>query len=401
MLFGTSVGLNSALAAILFLWTLQSGGAKPASSQNNQQAARSDAEPSHAQLPALSDREKAGLRGPVEECTEESTTPPQGNRPAWKMVTTTKYDRDGRIYETGYVNNDGSTGTSSLTYDVEGHLLTSVGEAQGKTWITIYNYDAQGRLIGITDDRDWTTSFEYDQGRKVRIVTSKLKPSGGPNKWGGVTIQRENVDLLIPPPDGGSVKTFFNDRDQPVESQVYGPDGELLKHVTRTYDAQGRALESSLVIDNLAGLISPDAIKRAAAEPGGTEELEKQLAPFLGDQGNLAHSSYVYDDQGRVIEQHDRFGPTDETTTKISYNDQGDEVEAITTDFHEKRPNDAKGGKLASASDSPSSPVESQAHFSYQYDTFGNWIEKTVSSAPSGSEPSKIWSTAHRTITYY
>lgn len=401
MLLGTRTGLTSALAAILFVLALQSGDAKPASPQTNHQAGGSDAKTSHTQLPALSDREKAGLRGPVEECTEESTTPPWGNHPAWKMVNTTKYDREGIIYETGYVNNDGSKGTTSLTYDVEGHLLTSVGESEGKTWVTIYNHDAQGKLIGITDGRDWTTSFEYDQGRKIRILTSKLKPSSGPSKWGGVSIQRENDDLFITPPDGGSVKTLFNDRDQAVESQVYGPDGELLKRVTRTYDAQGRVLESSLAIDNLAGLISPDAIKRAADEPGGTEELEKEVARFLGDQGILADSSYVYDDQGRVIEQRHRVGPSDKTITKISYNDQGDEVEAITTDFHQKRPNDAKEGKLSSASDSPSSPVESQTHFSYQYGSFGNWIEKTVSSPSNGSEPSKIWSTAHRTITYY
>jgi hypothetical protein len=69
MLLGTGLGLNSVFAAILFVLALQSGDANPASAQNNQQGARSDAKTSHAPPPALSDREKAGLRGPVEECT--------------------------------------------------------------------------------------------------------------------------------------------------------------------------------------------------------------------------------------------------------------------------------------------------------------------------------------------
>lgn len=385
MLLGTSINRRSAIIAILFLLTLSLGDAKPASPQTKQQAAGSDAETSHAQPPAPSDREKAGLRGPVEACTQESTTPPQGNRPAWKMVYTNKYDRDGRMYQTGYVNNDGSKGTSSLTYDAEGHLLTTVGESQGKTSVTIYNYDTQGRLIDITGAGDWTTSFEYDQGRKTRIAKSKLDASStGDQSSLGVSIGSENVDLSLAPPPGGSVKTSFNDHDQPVEAQVYGPNGDLLKRLTRTYDSKGRVLESSLVIEDAHSILPPDAVKQISAEPGGAEALEKELARFLGDQHVLAYSSYAYDDQGRVIEEHNRFGPSRETITKITYNDQGDEAQAIET-----------------TSDASSSPQPSGILLKYQYDNFGNWIEKTVSSAPTGSEPSKIWSIDRRTITYY
>jgi YD repeat-containing protein len=385
MVLGISLALNSALAAILFLSVLPSGDAKPASPQTNQQAAGSDAETSHAQPPALSDREKAGLRGPVEECTVESTTPPEGNRPAWKMVYTNKYDRDGKMYQTSYVNNDGSKGTQSLTYDAEGHLLRAVWESKGGTSDTIYDYDTQGRLIGITDPRQWTTSFEYDQGRKTRIVKSKLDASSTDDKSSlGASIGSENVDLFVAPPPGGSVKTSFNDHDQPVEAQVYGPNGDLLKRLTRTYDSKGRVLESSLVIEDAHSILPPDAVQEISAEPGGAEELEKELARFLGDQRVLAHSSYVYDDQGRVIERHDRFGPSGETITKITYNNQGDEAEEIGT-----------------TSDAPSSPQPSGTLFKYQYDNFGNWIEKTVGSPSSGSEPPRIWSTDRRTITYY
>jgi YD repeat-containing protein len=301
------------------------------------------------------------------------------------MVYTTRYDRDGKMYQTGYVNNDGSKGTQSFTYDADGHLLTKVWEAQGKTSATIYNYDTQGRLIDITSEGDWTTSFEYDQGRKTRIVKSKLDASStdDPSRL-GATIDRENVDLFVAPPPGGSVKTSFDDHDQPVEAQVYGPNGDLLRRLTRMYDSKGRVLESSLVIEKPDSILSPEAIQKIAAEPGGAEALAKELARFLGDQRVLAHTSYVYDDQGRVIEKRIRFGPSGETVRKVTYNDQGDETEEVET-----------------TSDASSSPQPRATLFKYQYDNFGNWIEKTVSSAPTGSDPSKIWSTDRRTITYY
>jgi YD repeat-containing protein len=367
-------------------------------SLTDQQRTESAMANSSGQPPTPSDREKAGLRGPVEECIAER----KYGQGSWKMAYATKYDRDGRIYQTVYVNNDGSKGTQSLTYDAEGHLLTKVWEAQGKALATIYNYDAQGRLIGITDQRDWITSFEYDQGRKTRIVQSKLEASSTDDQSRlGASIEIENVDLFVAPPPGGSVKTSFNGRDQPVEAQVYGPNGDLLKRLTRTYDSKGRVEESSLVIDKPDSILSPGAVKRIAAEPGGAEELEKELARFLGDQRVLVRSSYVYDDQGRVTEKRIRFGPSGETITRFIYNDQGDEVEEITTNFREMRPNEAEGGKLSSDTPDSSSPVESRTHFSYQYDSFGNWTEKIASSLSTANEPPRIWTIEHRTIAYY
>ena len=56
----------------------------------------------------MSDREKAGLRGDVEECSLERITPASPTAPGWRMVYTRKYDLEGRILQSGYVNNDGS-----------------------------------------------------------------------------------------------------------------------------------------------------------------------------------------------------------------------------------------------------------------------------------------------------
>ena len=124
------------------------------------------------------------------------------------MVTMTKYDPDGRAYENGYINNDGTKGVQSLTYDSEGHLLRAAWNTQAGERSTIYNYDSQGRVTSITGEGDWTTTFEYDdQGRKTRIVKSARKASGG-TQGPGVFLDSE--DLFVVPPAGGMVKTSYN-----------------------------------------------------------------------------------------------------------------------------------------------------------------------------------------------
>src|SRR5438128_774821 len=50
--------------------------------------------------PRMSDREKAGLRGPVKRCTEERVTLAVGGYPEMKFSYTTEYDPGGKILST-------------------------------------------------------------------------------------------------------------------------------------------------------------------------------------------------------------------------------------------------------------------------------------------------------------
>jgi hypothetical protein len=194
----------------------------------------------------------------------------------------------------------------------------------------------------------------------------------------------KNVDLFAAPPPGGWVTTSFNDRDQSTESQVYGANGELISRLTRSYDAKGRVIESAHVIESFESLLPPATREQLESDPNAFEKMQAELAEFLGDQKVLARASYVYDDQGRVAEKHDEFGPSDNMITKITYNDHGDEAEEIRTTSHP-----------------PHSSEETDARFSYQYDSLGNWTERILSSPSTATEPSRIWTIHHRTITYY
>ncbi len=142
--------------------------------------------------------------------------------------------------------------------------------------------------------------------------------------------------------------------------------------------------ESTAAIESSDSLLSPATRDRLASDPEAFEKMEAAFAEFLGPQRVLARSSYAYDDQGRVSEEHHSFGPTENMVTKITYNDHGDEAEEIRTTMNPSRPAE-----------------EDVVNFSYQYDTSGNWTERTASSPATANEPSKVWSIDHRTITYY
>lgn len=374
------ITLQWKLAAMLFLVSVPRFDiADSAPSLAGYQGTESAISAPQGQTHAQSDREVAGLRGPVERCTDE-TRYDQGS---WRMIRETTYDPDGRISQLSGTNDDGtnvSKSVESFTYDAAGHLLRTVWAGQDGSSDILRYYDSQGRLTRVTGEDDrWITTFEYDdQGRKTRLVRST--ESGVNDDPFGVYVDG-NPDLFAAPPAGGWVITSFNEREQPTETRVYGPDGEVIRRLTRSYDAKGRVAESAYVIENLEPLreVLRETRKGLRANP---EALEAQLAEMLGDQNVFARVSYDYDDQGRVSEKHDDFGRSDSEISKITYNDLGDEAEEVRTRSHPPRP-----------------PEEYDTHFTYHYDSFGNWTERTASYAPTGTEPLRIID--RREITYY
>ena len=300
------------------------------------------------------------------------------------MIRERTYDADGRISQIRSTNYDGtndSTDVKSFTYGADGHLLRTVSTGQDGSSDTLYYYDSQGRLTGITgEDSRWTTSFEYDdQGRKTRIVRSTDYDMGDDPL--GVSVDGNGPDLFVAPPGGGWVVTPFNESGQPIESRVYGPNGELIRRLMRSYDAKGRVVESAYVVENLESL--REVLREThAGLRSNPEALETLLTEQLGDHSVFSRISYVYDDQGRVSEVDGDWGHSEKTITKTTYNDHGDAAEEFTTRTHP-----------------PDSREEIHTRFDYQYDSFGNWTEGVMISQSNAGERSR---TIHRReITYY
>jgi YD repeat-containing protein len=101
----------------------------------------------------LSDRERAGLRGPVKTCIDFME-----DVEAESMCA--EYGTDGRLLVCRYISN-------------------------GSRVEQVYSYDGMGRLIGVTDGgADGTDEFHYDeQGKKTRVRTVPPRPDRQNSAW--------------------------------------------------------------------------------------------------------------------------------------------------------------------------------------------------------------------------
>src|SRR5712664_1664511 len=119
-------------------------------------------------------------------------------------------------------------------------------------------------------------------------------------------------------------------------------------------------------------------------------------------------TSYIYDEQGRTSKIHDRNFVFDKITI-IIYNDLGDKAEERTT-FTENgviptgvpHSIDENGALVPSqpAVEPQASPMpeQSEVHYAYQYDSHGNWTQRTANDISSGVASSRVRS---RKLTYY
>jgi YD repeat-containing protein len=350
---------------------------------------------------SMSDREKAGLRGPVQQCTEEQTIPAFENMPSTTYTTITKYTPDGRTLQST-TSNSVQAGppefSTTYTYDSTGRLVKKTVASLGSPASeSKYSYDEKGQVISITDPLR-ISAFEYDdKGRRSRIISPGADSEVLlPGSTAYTFPVPEDEDPFLPIPAGGHAKILFNDHDQPAEWQVSDAKGNLLNRLIRTYDENGRLMEVRYTMENILLSFPAETQRQFLAEPGASEELEKQLIKILGEKRDFTRTTYKYDADGRLIEKHTYMGPSMETIANITYNDHSDKLEEHTTTISPPDPHQREqSGEPSSTATTPSQ--QSVTHYSYKYDTFGNWTEQAISSPTS---PNDVTVT-RRTIVYY
>ena len=357
----------------------------------------------------VSDRQKAGLRGPARTCIEEYNLPDGG-----KYSTASEYCPDGRLLTTRVGNPDGSEWLTTYTYHADGRLAKVVSGKPGEPGSqTVYAYNEAGRLLAITKNGGvgGRTDFHYnEQGRKTSIQyfdVSVLQPaqnsvfSGSP--WDAA------VGAGIGVPIGGNITTIYRKNDQPTEAQIRDAAGRLLSRFVRKYDANGLLVEEEPLQENPALFFA----ERFAAEgkpqltPTQLEAMNTAMKSLLRGRSGTG-TSYIYDEQGRTSKIHDRDFVFDKITI-IIYNDLGDKAEERTT-FTENgviptgvpHSIDEHGALVPSdpAIEPPASPLpeQSEVHYAYQYDSHGNWTQQTANDISSGVASSSV---RNRKLTYY
>lgn len=356
---------------------------------------------------APSDREKAGLRGPVRSVIEEQTfaswKDSEGKAwPASERWNKIEYDRDGRLVANSSRTGSRDQRTDSLsvtryTYTPEGKLLKRTIETDGKITCEInYDYDEHGRLKSITNSTDPTNpiALQYDAGgKKTRIAISKpvqLPPGTSAVSSSFQKLFDDDQAKGIATLDGGSTITIYDQLDRPSEVQLHDVNGTLTSRAVRTYDQQGRVIEEKMLMADPLSMMSADQQKEILASGGTAQELREKMTEFLGGS-EMWSIKYEYDAKGRkTLTTRNTFNHIHDTISTM-YNEQGDIAREISQNTTTGTPDGAHDETNAG-----------ETIYSYEYDTNGNWTSKKTATRPlpdgtlkDNNDP------VHRTLEYY
>lgn len=328
----------------------------------------------------MSDREKAGLRGPVKSCLEG--------------FTETIYDEAGRLLTTRHMNPGSSDWVSTRSYDEAGRLTKIIsGKAGELASETLYAYDEKGRVAEVRNVK--AGELPNRKGVLVAMDFSGDPPEGG-------------IDVA----PGGTVTALHDELGQWTELSLFDDQGRLRAKSVRKYDANGRIIEESISLENPSLLF----VNKIAEVPGmklddkQQEALNKGLKLVLGGRKGTG-VWYSYDSQGRIAEVCRRNIGV-EAITEVSYNEHGDKSEERVT----VGPNNALPAGVAysfqeNGTPRPSGPVQDNTPpelsrgmkylYTYEYrgyDGRGNWTEMTKVHKIG---PEEYVGNSRRTLTYH
>ena len=266
-----------------------------------------------------------------------------------------------------------------------------------------YTYDDAGRMQTITSGESDRMEYRYatdGSSTSVQTFDPKVIESTRHAAFGGSARDAASSGFGVPM--GGKVTIDYDKNNRATDMRILTGDGQVVTHMVRKYDDDGRLLEEKPVQQNLGLLMlehmSPE--QRAQITPEFIEGVNRMMA---GKRPPL--TTYQYDREGRLTQKVNRNGFFEESKT-IAYNDHGDRVEERTT-YEENstipvgvpQTLDAEGRTIPSQAVSDVGqrgfPIpDTHARYAYKYDNYGNWTEKVTTR-------DGVTLTTRRTITYY
>jgi YD repeat-containing protein len=285
---------------------------------------------------------------------------------------------DGQISEVEYHYPDGSVYRVGNYYDDAGKLKESRSRSNNDAETrSLYYYDDSGRLIRVASidesglQKD-SQIFRYDDaGRKTAQYFLSIDAGVGAMSF----------------PAG------LGDSDQTTESVWYDRNHRFLQRVTYIRDANEKLLREEMHLDDDA--FASGEIARASTEE--RERLMAQLTKVLGADRVMATTSYRYDEGGRQIERRTQMANLGDIRTTYTYDDRGNAVDEVTVSGYREMQVDETGNEYFANESSETT----SAHYDYQYDAHGNWIERITSSAAQNSSALQRSNIERRQISYY
>ncbi len=348
-----------------------------------------------------SEREKAGLRGPVKSCLEQAAS----GETQHGFTTITDYDREGRVVSRSSGEGD-ARWTEQYTHSPEGRLLKiASGRAGGKPSEQVYSYDDAGRLTGVSGGagRQGATKFAYDsRGRKTEIWTAGPKEKNVAYAASRADGSDEHFTLMAhirceAMEACARVETSFDERGRPREAQLLDAEGQKISRLVREFDDKGNVTAERQVEETPELAVPPELKGQLNAAQ------LKSLGKLFGGAG-APSSSYVHDAEGRLTEARSESFMTGLEVRTITYNEHGDIAGERTTRTGSEGFSGTlnEDGTIMPGPPSGGMPPEySETRYSYRYDSYGNWIEKKVEVRAKADGDYRISGVWERELTYY
>src|SRR5438309_6040650 len=344
-------------------------------------------------------------RGPIKTCIEESTlydgalhTQISEYAPDGKMISS-RWERDGKV------EHSTSDSQSQEIRDEQGRLVKFISVYPGQTIQEIYySYDAAGRMLTETynDSADRTEYSYAPDGTMTSVQTFDPRTIERTRNaaFCGSTWMGAFSGFGVPM--GGRVVITYDQNKNGIDQRVLAPDGQLVSHSIRQYDADEQLLEESVVEQNLDLLMleGMPAEQRELMTPEDVQMMSKGIAALSKEQPK---TTYTYDDEGRLTRMLQRSIGFELLTT-IRYNEQGDRIEerqkfsdisrfgvGVPISF------DSQGEPVATKEkpEGRTVPPDNVVQYSYNYDQYANWTERV---AYVTDQPSRV---TRRTLSYY
>ncbi len=328
----------------------------------------------------MDDRSRQSLKGLVSTLHSEIADW-DAEAKSWRpprFSTMTHFLPDGQISEVEYHHPDGSVYRVGNYYDDAGKLKESRSRSNNDAETnSLYRYDDSGRLVRVVSidenglQRD-SQIFRYDDaGRKTAQYFLSIDAGAG----------------------AMSFSVGLGDSDQTTESVWYDRNHRFLQRVTYIRDANGKLLKEEMHLDDDA-FASGEIARASTAE---REQLMALLTKVLGADRVMATTSYRYDEGGRQIERRIQMANLGDTRTTYTYDDRGYAVDEVTVSVRrEMKVNETGNEHFANESLETTS-----AHYDYQYDAHGNWIERIASFVAQNSSVLQRSNIERRQISYY
>jgi hypothetical protein len=349
---------------------------------------------------STTERDGWGLRGPVHTCRIQRTwyfrrcgadaceTEERGD------TTTLEFRANGSLARNWHRNPDGSEWTTTSEYNDTGQRTTTRSEnGAGLMDLQYYEYNTAGQLVRVIAQPNGggdriAESYDYDAGGRKKKTFYVDLAAQRPNThyaWG-----IEGTDSNYSAPGAATLTTLYNERDQPTNLDFHDRAGRLLSRVEFRYDQDGNLIEEAQM--NLAERLPPEIL-------ASLNQAQLEAVRALLGGGEPIRRIHRYDEQGRRAETRSRMGLLGEDKKTVAYNDHGDQIEEI-SEHHQREYGMDDEGQLSDAPTSESAS-RSEARFCYDYDTFGNWVMKTIESRGGTDQDFTVSSVERRTISYF